>query len=694
MSTTQQLATGLGGAIGSHYRQATNQLFFVEFNGKISVLDLVRGLDHIVHTGTVTMPPDSSLDLTSGTSAQGGDIRWDHTSPASTPVMRAQGNSELSYMGATNFDALTHADLQNLVYNNNSINGTPGPANQLFVGAVFAVHNRVVQPAANFDYAKVQVLAFGASLQVRWVTYKLKPRYRVLGTGYNQPEDIVVTAGGLTAYVTERTGNLLRVNLASANRAAATVVASGMTAPQQMALDEAHGLAYVVEFAGPASRLLRVDLTNGTMTAIPGAFDSAVGLLMNDDFSLAYVGQQGAGGGRIVRVQMNNGQRTVLPVSLTAPFFMTWNDPAEGGFLITERDPANRVTLINLTQTPVTATPIATGVATRPSSVAVTSANRILVCSDQEIDQIDLTGSVFTGAGPMLMGIGHVPKTKISADGYATTDPGYFFPVTDSPFGATLALMFNHEKARSLGGLWYQILVDGVPRTTAFSDYKWNTGLAAFELTPAVQSGAFLRVRQAGEIWYNYWLGDFLDTTAFPDGAHSIGVKLFTAPNPATEIPAGADSLVARIDNTWPRASIDTIFYLDPTNPDPTKRKVSVGTCGIVEGTSDQFSFLIEADDPANQHLWSWSLSVLWGDNKSAAITGDQYVPGHVTPIHLWNGIHAEAPVPPWHATVAGDPTSRRCAHTFHLGVWDRVINGWNYIHYSEYNKSITLLLS
>lgn len=69
---------------------------------------------------------------------------------------------------------------------------------------------------------------------------------------------------------------------------------------------------------------------------------------------------------------MSNGQRTLLPVSLTAPFFMTWNDPAEGGLLITERDPANRVTLINLTQTPVTATPVATSVATRPSSVAVT----------------------------------------------------------------------------------------------------------------------------------------------------------------------------------------------------------------------------------------------------------------------------------------------------------------------------------
>src|SRR5690348_6479676 len=50
----------------------------------------------------------------------------------------------------------------------------------------------------------------------------------VLGTGFNAPSDVVLSADGLHAYVTENPGTLLRLNLSNMNRAAATVVASGM----------------------------------------------------------------------------------------------------------------------------------------------------------------------------------------------------------------------------------------------------------------------------------------------------------------------------------------------------------------------------------------------------------------------------------------------------------------------------------
>jgi hypothetical protein len=41
---------------------------------------------------------------------------------------------------------------------------------------------------------------------------------------------------------------------------------------------------------------------------------------------------------------------------------------------------------------------------------------------------------------------------------------------------------------------------------------------------------------------------------------------------------------------------------------------------------------------------------------------------------------------------VANDQTSIHCAHLFSLSAWDRVINGWGYIHDAAYyNKSITL---
>jgi hypothetical protein len=135
------------------------------------------------------------------------------------------------------------------------------------------------------------------------------------------------------------------------------------------------------------------------------------------------------------------------------------------------------------------------------------------------------------------------------------------------------------------------------------------------------------------------------------------------------------------IDNGVPTAAIPTIFH----------DGVPVGTCGIVTTGPDVFSFEIVANDP-QQHLLSWSLTALWGDNKSALIASDSYA-AHVSPSKLWGGISGTVPTPAWAATVAGDPTSSHCAHTFILGVWDRVIDGYSYIHYAQVSKSITIML-
>src|SRR2546423_8487257 len=99
----------------------------------------------------------------------------------------------------------------------------------------------------------------GCNLRTQWSQSQWLPAYSVLGIGYQQPEDVKLSGDDMHAYVTERPGDLLRVSLTNANRAAATVVSSGMTAPQQIFLDEAHHAAYVVEVA-PSGRLLRIDL--------------------------------------------------------------------------------------------------------------------------------------------------------------------------------------------------------------------------------------------------------------------------------------------------------------------------------------------------------------------------------------------------------------------------------------------------
>jgi hypothetical protein len=66
-----------------------------------------------------------------------------------------------------------------------------------------------------------------------------------------------------------------------------------------------------------------------------------------------------------------------------------------------------------------------------------------------------------------------------------------------------------------------------------------------------------------------------------------------------------------------------------------------------------------------------------------------------VTPSRQWTGVTSQVvPPAPWDATVAGDPSSTHCAHTFFLYASDRVINGWGYIHgAASYHKSLTLML-
>src|SRR4029077_2923107 len=132
----------------------------------------------------------------------------------------------------------------------------------------------------------------------------------VLGTGYTNPEDVKASADGAHAYVTERSGDLVRVLLTSANRAAATVVATGLTAPQQMFLDEAHNAAYVVEYA-PSGKLWQIDLTTGTKVAVLSGLENAVGVVLSSDLQYAYISEQTTGpdAGRVSRFQLSNSAR-------------------------------------------------------------------------------------------------------------------------------------------------------------------------------------------------------------------------------------------------------------------------------------------------------------------------------------------------------------------------------------------------
>ncbi len=509
----------------------------------------------------------------------------------------------------------------------------------------------------------------------------------IVGTGYNEPSDIELSIDGIHAYVTENPGTLLRLSLTNLNRAAATVVASGFNGIDQVALDEAHGFAYVCEFT--AGQIQRVTLATGVKKVV-ASVSSPRGVLVTSDGRFLYVSSDA---GTITRFDLATSTSATVASGLNGPRHLTFADAGESVILFPQPNPTGTVLKADLTTTPAVVTAIAGPTAFAPYSVNVLSPDQILIASATTIGEVDLTSSLISAAGPILLAIGFVPADTVHLPaGFADTtmDPTYFFQVKDTPFGGTLPLMINWQSARALGANFYQVFINGVMVTSPFADYLWSVALNVFELQTTVPVGGYYPLRSAGQIWLNNWLGLLLDTTGQPNALNTISVKLFSAQSAASEIGHSTDAgrfAALMIDNTLPTAIIEQIFQ-QPGN-------VPINTCAIVTTGAPTFTFEVTASAPA--HLLAWSLTAYWGDNQSKGVSSDVYA-NHITPSRIWTGISAvQVPPPgptPWNATVTGDPTSTHCAHTFFLYAWDRVINGWGYIHGpASYSKSITIML-
>lgn len=686
MPSIDTLATGLAGAIGSHFHGASNRLYFVEYGGKLSSYDFVRQpATLLLSNASRTLKGTWLMDLDTGAMVAGvapADIWWEQIDAVRRRMVPRNG-TRIAYLGVMSvlqFNLLDAEQLQARAYGSTPIVGDDNANNRLVPGAVFAVMTN------GGNLSKVRVTTYGYNIRLRITTWRMNPAYRVLGTGYMEPEDVKVSANGQWAWITERGGRLLKVALvgpAAPNRALASVVASGLAMPHQISLHEDRGLAYVVEHGMPG-HLVRIDLASGAKTNIGFGLERAIGLLVTSDHRHAYVSEQAGSGGRVRRISLDSGTAEAVAGGFTAPFMLAFNDVSESAILLAERDPANRVALIDLGARPVVSRVVASGVPARPSSVAAVAGSRLLICSDTVLSTTDMAAGLLTGTGPILLGVGHVPVDRI-VGGYAdtTADPGYFFQVRHAPFGGALPLMFNHERARAMGASWYKVLIDGVQTHAPWGDYRWSAAFNRFDYVPITPNAAgYYPVRGAGELWYNAWLGLVRDTADLADGNHTIEFRLFTAGLAAVATPGLVSSVVLRIDNARPTATIHTI----------SQAGTPVGNCGIVTSGPDSFRFEITAHDP-QQHLLSWSLVALWGDNQSKLVAQDSYA-NHVSASKLWGGLSvATVPAGGWASFVPGDPTSKRCAHTFVLTVWDRVINGWGNIHHSTAHRSMTIML-
>lgn len=353
------------------------------------------------------------------------------------------------------------------------------------------------------------------------------PGYKVLGTGYTTPEDVKLSSDGVHAYVTERTGDLVKVALSSANRSSATVIAKGMNSPQQLFLDEAHNSAYVVEYNTPA-RLLKINLTSGAMTVITSALNEAIGVVLSSDLQYAYVSDQS---GAIREVKVSTGTITTLATGLTNPFFLTWADAAQDSLYVPQRDPSNSIVTVSVSGGAVNT--VVTGVATRPSSVAVPYAGELLVCCNVEIEEVLF--SAFLTDGPLLMGIGQIPANYVnSTTGLATTPSGSPYQVTDAPFGGTLPIMVNYQSAYNAGARFYQVEVDSVVQTGSWTVYYWNGATTTLITVPSTTQGSSPGCYPVHPVsaLFDYQppaLGYELDSTALSNGLHTISLQFLDA---------------------------------------------------------------------------------------------------------------------------------------------------------------------
>ncbi|HEY4358618.1 MAG TPA: hypothetical protein VGN16_22925 [Acidobacteriaceae bacterium] len=587
MPAITELTGGLAGAIGCDFRQSLNQLVFVEFGGKLSTYNLFPAAT-VVSSGTTTLKGTFLFDFDAGVQSAPGapvgttwDVFWDQAT-AVARSMDPAGTAKLLNLGVVPFGSITPSALQSLSYSTAKIVGNNDPTNKLVTGDVFAVHTN----AGN--YAKVLVVAYGYDIQIQWVTYRFAAAYNVIGTGYTNPEDVEVAADGVHAFVLEESGDLVKIALATANRSAptTTVIANGIKMPQQMAIDEAHGNGYVVEYDPTGhGNLYRFGLAPlSAKHSVIATLNAATGLVISDDLQYAYVSEQNTGGttGTVTRIGLADGSRHLVASGLIAPFHLTWADDGESALLVAERDPANRVSRIDLATG--TSHIMIGGVATRPSSVALANPSQMLVCCDAHLQSVALVPFVTTG--PLLMGIGFIPFDKIStATGLANTtvDPTYFYQVNNVPFGGTLPLMVNHQLAANDTAAYFRVLVYHgatleLVDTAPVTDEKWNgTQYTAVTTATTVIAGkpGYLPVHPVSDLflWYNPSLGAFLDSTQLSNGLHNIVLEFITA----TGAPVATTSpLTILVDNNHCIAGI-TQPTLNGVSADPV--------CGVLKYT-------------------------------------------------------------------------------------------------------------
>jgi hypothetical protein len=303
------------------------------------------------------------------------------------------------------------------------------------------------------------------------------------------------------------------------------------------------------------------------------------------------------------------------------------------------------------------------------------------------------------GAGPVFMGVGLVPATYISADGYANINqPGYYY-ATNAPFGGDLRVFGRWSTYRYLlGASKYRVLVskDGGPATRlreTWTNFKWN-GLTWVPQAIGPDSNDAYDIPSIFELWYNpnQILG--WHTQSKPDGTYRLSIELLNSWGAVLPSPSG-NSLTLRIVNTPPSVALNKVQYDGH----------DICECGIVtQGSAPKgFSFDISVTDTNGALSSLWLYGTYGHGHSTDIIYSDSYTSGGVSmgiPFFVnhinadgprqWDGI-SDLTVPlasrEWRA-------GKSCAYSFILGASSRVQDGYGLLWSNVTDfQNLTILL-
>jgi sugar lactone lactonase YvrE len=534
---------------------------------------------------------------------------------------------------------------------------------------------------------------------------------KTIASGLVHPEDVQLDLPHGYAYVTTRddagtTGVLWKVTITTG---AKTRVTFNLGAPQQLALDTSKNQAYTVGYDD--GKLRKIDLTTGAKTPIVTNLGHPIGLAVTKDGTSAYVTEQDTN--RISKIDLVLGVKNPAPVvtGLVSPFFLAWTDDSQNSLYVVQRDPANKVVRVELSTS--AKNDAITNLPWRPSGIATGgNGSQVYAATDGKIEAINMMTPDLTQ--PVFLSVGRVPASKIT-NGYATTDPDFSYQVKDSPFGGTLDLFGNLNNFKAQGATYYEVSVskDGGTYTSlnlGWNMYKWDPAQAESVLVPVAPSKTVII---AGTAHYLYsipaeypmnagWWQPPFQVMRWPSGENGdytfkIAIYDESGANITGKLPAAQNSLMVKIDNTPPNVTLSNICQKGvaglPGNPCYPDKEVK--PCDIVSSGPNTYFFKITAYD-TNSHLLSYGLTALWGDNKSDSVFSDSYG-NHLATAPSWSGVmNFNAPQYSQPRPLCGNDThvwcaACKCAHTFYLGAWKRTIDGYNYLLYRDYHKSITI---